>query len=231
MFIENKYLNWYKRLCSTNSIGEKYHVHHIIPRSLGGSDDPENLVRLTYRQHFVAHRLLMKITCGKQKSKMAFAMMRFGKTSRSFEFVSRQISEALSGVGNPMFGKKLTDEHRASISGENHGMFGTDCYEVWVKRFGSAIAEQKKKDMLGKRSTSLKGDKNPMFGISRSKEQKDAQSIRMSGKNHPLFGVKRHPTKWMNNGEKSKMIKIEEVPTFEDIGWHFGKLPKKVKVS
>ena len=36
-------------------------IHHILPRSMGGSDDPENLVALTPREHFIAHKLLWKI--------------------------------------------------------------------------------------------------------------------------------------------------------------------------
>lgn len=32
--------------------------HHVKPRHAGGSDDPENLVWLTAREHFVAHMLL-----------------------------------------------------------------------------------------------------------------------------------------------------------------------------
>lgn len=36
-------------------------VHHIIPRSLGGSDKPENLVRLSSREHFIVHALLVKM--------------------------------------------------------------------------------------------------------------------------------------------------------------------------
>ena len=36
-------------------------VHHIVPKCLGGSDDHENLVRLTAREHFIAHRLLAKM--------------------------------------------------------------------------------------------------------------------------------------------------------------------------
>lgn len=36
-------------------------LHHIVPRCLGGTDDPQNLVRLAAREHFVAHRLLSKI--------------------------------------------------------------------------------------------------------------------------------------------------------------------------
>lgn len=36
-------------------------VHHIIPRHAGGDDSKENLIRLTYKQHTFAHRLLWKI--------------------------------------------------------------------------------------------------------------------------------------------------------------------------
>ena len=36
-------------------------LHHIVPRCLGGTDNHENLVRLTAREHFVAHRLLAKM--------------------------------------------------------------------------------------------------------------------------------------------------------------------------
>ncbi len=38
-----------------------YDKHHIIPKSMGGSDDPANLVNLTDREHFVVHTLLWKI--------------------------------------------------------------------------------------------------------------------------------------------------------------------------
>ena len=34
--------------------------HHIIPRSLGGLDDPDNIVSLTVREHFFAHELLLR---------------------------------------------------------------------------------------------------------------------------------------------------------------------------
>jgi hypothetical protein len=33
-------------------------IHHIIPRCLGGTDDPSNLIELTYDEHVEAHRLL-----------------------------------------------------------------------------------------------------------------------------------------------------------------------------
>jgi len=34
------------------------HKHHIIPRHIGGTDDPENIVELTIEEHSVAHRKL-----------------------------------------------------------------------------------------------------------------------------------------------------------------------------
>lgn len=34
--------------------------HHIIPRCLGGSDEPSNLVKLTAREHYIAHLLLSR---------------------------------------------------------------------------------------------------------------------------------------------------------------------------
>ena len=35
--------------------------HHIIPKSLGGSGDKENLVRLSAREHFICHMLLAEM--------------------------------------------------------------------------------------------------------------------------------------------------------------------------
>lgn len=36
-------------------------THHIIMRSLGGSNDKSNLVNLTLREHYVMHELLVKV--------------------------------------------------------------------------------------------------------------------------------------------------------------------------
>ena len=47
--------------------------HHILPKSLGGTNDKNNLVYLTVREHFVAHLLLTKMYSGKDKAKMIFA--------------------------------------------------------------------------------------------------------------------------------------------------------------
>lgn len=60
------YSKIYSRLVSNKTKRQKgkntyYESHHIIPRCLGGSDEASNLVLLTAREHFIAHRLLSKI--------------------------------------------------------------------------------------------------------------------------------------------------------------------------
>lgn len=62
----NKYINAYNTLLRfriSNEPPENVYceVHHILPRSLGGSDDKENLVKLTAREHYMIHVLLAKI--------------------------------------------------------------------------------------------------------------------------------------------------------------------------
>ena len=36
-------------------------IHHIVPKCLGGTDELTNLVKLTAREHFIAHALLAKM--------------------------------------------------------------------------------------------------------------------------------------------------------------------------
>ncbi len=70
--------------------------HHIIPKSIGGTDSKDNLIVLTPREHFIAHRLLHKLSTGIAKSKMAYALVgmvhRNGMklTSRSYEYIRIQ---------------------------------------------------------------------------------------------------------------------------------------------
>ena len=38
-----------------------YHKHHIIPKHMGGTDDPSNLIELTVEEHAEAHRKLFEM--------------------------------------------------------------------------------------------------------------------------------------------------------------------------
>jgi hypothetical protein len=74
------YIKIYNSLVSNKADRRKgkdvyYESHHIIPKSLGGDNDKSNLVLLTAREHFVAHRLLTKIYPNSWGMKFALFMM------------------------------------------------------------------------------------------------------------------------------------------------------------
>jgi hypothetical protein len=47
------------------------HKHHIIPKHIGGSDDPSNLIELTIEEHAEAHRKLFE-EHGRWRDKLAW---------------------------------------------------------------------------------------------------------------------------------------------------------------
>ena len=109
------------------------HKHHIIPRHMGGTDDPSNLVELTVEEHAEAHEALYE-KYGHDQDRVAALMLR-GQISNYdafIEMVSRpkseewkkQMSERNSGEGNPMWGKtfKHNEETKKKISIQMKGV-------------------------------------------------------------------------------------------------------------
>lgn len=81
MNYQNTYNQLIKKRQSEILINQHYETHHILPKSLGGDNKKSNLVRLTPREHYIAHLLLAKIYSGKMW--YAFYMMSFGKNNRN----------------------------------------------------------------------------------------------------------------------------------------------------
>jgi hypothetical protein len=70
--------------------------HHIIPKCMGGANTKENLVKLTAREHFICHWLLIRIYPSSQKLTHSFWMMCAKKSKRHQYYTpsSRMYSEA-----------------------------------------------------------------------------------------------------------------------------------------
>lgn len=129
MFLDNKYTKWYKSIVSSAQIrvnlpGTYLERHHIVPRCLGGSNAPANLVDLTAREHFICHLLLVRMTTGCAKRSMAFAVwaickLRHAKLqplrvrSKTYERIRTDYAVAQSQCRK---GKLLSQETRAKIS-------------------------------------------------------------------------------------------------------------------
>jgi len=63
--------------------GEYYETHHKKPTAIGGSNDKNNLVKLTYREHFISHWLLHRIFPENRELAASFHIMAYGKSWRS----------------------------------------------------------------------------------------------------------------------------------------------------
>ena len=118
-----KYEKWYNNLIekaksrnwTRDSAPEYVELHHIIPKSLGGSNDSSNLVFLTAKEHCVAHQLLCRYGDTNQRIKMTHAMHRFLITNKTVSKALRnstrkRIAEVCSikskGSNNPCYGLK-----------------------------------------------------------------------------------------------------------------------------
>jgi hypothetical protein len=118
--IQNKYKVWHDNIIANGKkrklIGYK-EVHHILPKSLGGSNDKSNLVELTAREHFLVHLLLCKFTKGQAKRSMLYAfkcMCYYKKDGRDYKINSRIAQKLRSEL---KFSKKHLDNLRKSHLG------------------------------------------------------------------------------------------------------------------
>ena len=184
MFFKNKYKLWHDKIIAKakNRTLEGYkEFHHIIPKSCGGSNDKDNLIALTAKEHYIIHLLLIKFIEKKFYFKMvkAFHAMSSMKTkyvkrnfkvnSRLFEKYRKEYSEYLKL--NPRI---MTKEIRKKISIAKKG-----------KKMPNSFFEKLKNKVIStetksKISKSLIGNKRRV-GVSIPLEQRIKQSKFMTG--------------------------------------------------
>ncbi len=117
--------------------------HHIIPRCMGGSNKKENLVELSAREHYVAHRLLYMYYKTPQTAAAWFAMAAYDTqhnkvSARKYELARKTMSAVRTGAA-------LSAEHRKRISDGSKGRV------AWNK--GKKLSVEHRKKV----SDSLKG--------------------------------------------------------------------------
>jgi hypothetical protein len=125
MYLDNKYTTWYNitienakiRVLDSAVYTER---HHIVPKSLGGTDLTDNIVVLTAKEHFICHLMLPKMVTGRARSKMVLAIQamcrrsegqdRYIPNATQYELIRTMINKNLSGVGSPTYGRKRPAE-------------------------------------------------------------------------------------------------------------------------
>ncbi len=166
MFEDNKYLKWYFSLCNSargRVRSEGMERHHVIPKSLGGSNQEDNLVYFTYREHFLAHWILTKITKGKLRTKMLAALWAMTWVSKTntrivagwqYAIARAVVPELCRATGKAGKGRVMSEEHKLKI----------------------------KKALTGKPKS--ESHKNKLRAYSPSKEHREAISKKLKGRTY-----------------------------------------------
>ena len=161
------YQNVYNRLVENaklrTEISGYKEKHHIFPRSLGGTDDPTNLVDFTAREHFIAHLLLAKIYGGKMIHAVYMMSTRDGYTNRTYEKMRLEFSNLIKNnkdrgerISRALKGRPKTEAHKEAYK------------QSRINGVGWVCPESKKEQQR----ITMKGSGNPMWGKTHNEEAK-----------------------------------------------------------
>lgn len=145
--IENKFSKCYFSITSraksrTLDPLVKTEKHHILPKSLGGTDDNSNLAVLTLREHFICHMLLVRMTKGKERTKMVYALWKMCHSTKEklneFKLNSRTYQSVKSLMATSRTAEDFTPEWRDKISKSRKGK------SSWNKGIPRTVEEREK---------------------------------------------------------------------------------------
>ena len=224
--------------------------HHIIPQSLGGSNDKSNLVYLSCREHFLCHWLLVKMTEGEYYHKMVYALMGMRAenehqeryqtifTARVYEKYRIEHAEYHSKLMKSKNlvpwnkgGGTLTEEQLENVryAARNRKIDPIKQAEGQRKRIAKMIGQKRTDETKRLMSLASKGKpKGPM-----SEEQKQARSITMTGQKK----TKSHATNVanavlgnisINKDNTEKKVKKDTLQSYLDDGWQLGGKKRKI---
>ena len=242
-----KYFLHYEKLIETRKhhIFEKgkYENHHICPKCLNGTNNSDNTIYLTPKEHRIAHLLLHKMFPKNGKLIYAAHMMNVGsiknlRENGKCQWIKSKLKNSIIRIGlrgplNPMFGitgpnhfnfgKKRSKETCIKISeslkGEKHPLFGK--YGLNNPNFGKTHSEETKKKLQKPKTEEHKEKlRKPKTEEHKILLSKIASDGRRKGKNNPCYGLK-----CINNGTMEKKVLETELKDWLNKGWILGRIP------
>ena len=101
-----------------------FEKHHIIPRCMNGTNDRDNLVLLTAREHYLCHWLLWKANKENRSLFYGYHKMAYSKTKdqmRNYKISSKQYEKLQLAHVEFWHNKIVTEETRAKMSKAHKG--------------------------------------------------------------------------------------------------------------
>jgi hypothetical protein len=185
-----------------------YETHHILPKSLGGDDSLENLIKLTAREHYFAHLLLAKFAGPKMIIALTYFIQqnnRYGggvKFNPSSRIVSKIRENANLARSKILTGRKFSESHKQNISKSKSG--------ISAHNKGVPASEEQKL----KQSRSMKGKIPWNNGLTGDEYLKYYNEGKIKIPNMTGY-------KWINNGkEQTKIPPGKNIPE----GWKRGRI-------
>ena len=216
MFTNNKYKKWYDMIIDNakNRDLEGYKErHHIIPKCIGGSNEKDNLINLTAREHFICHWLLTKcVTNTFYQKKMLNALGKFVQESSKQQrnLNSRQYEIARKAISKANKNRFYTTEMREKIRQANVGRtpwnkgktklqeYPEDAKEKLKLLYSNKSLEErygveKAQSVREKISKTKEGKPSGMLGKMHSTETRARMSKNMKGKRGPQKRIDQCP--------------------------------------
>jgi len=180
--------------------------HHIVPKCIGGTDTFDNLVKLTAREHFIAHKLLCEIYPTIKGIRLAFWAMvvyKSKKNQRTYKISNREYerlrfevieilretqlnrpkwqhsNETRKKISNALTGKVKTKQHLENLSNSLKGKPAWNKGVTGVIKDSDETREKKRLAHLGKK-------RNPHSEETKEKIRKSLEQTRLKKKINQL---------------------------------------------
>lgn len=152
--------------------------HHIIPRCMNGTDTSDNLVELTAREHFLAHKLLCEIYPDNKGIRLAYWAMvtwKSKKNQRTYKISSREYesirisvidiiretqktrprlphsADTKEKISNSLKGKPKSKQHLENVSKSLKGKSPWNKGKTGVQKVSDETKEKMRLSHLGKK--------------------------------------------------------------------------------
>ena len=212
-------------------------THHIVPKCMGGADERTNLVKLSARQHFLAHWLLFKIH---RSSKLANAwngMRRIGKgqderivNSKNFKYAKEAKAEAntkfYSGENNGFFGKHHTEEFKQSMSDRFKGIDRRtpEGLTVWIEKVAKKPKSADHRKKIGRKGFVMLKNSITMESVRVLKQDVDQYDLKIWLNPSLLSTPSGSGSRWCNDGTNN--VKLKAGSALPD-GYSYGRIMKR----